>query len=62
MVVRESPGHAPYAVSIIETYKPQRPRLLLFHFLIGGMVLVLAAGLAYRQLFRSGAYGERERL
>jgi len=62
MVVRKSPGHAPYAVSIIETYKPQRPRLLLFHFLIGGMVLVLAAGLAYRQLFRSGAYSERERL
>ena len=49
-------------MSIIETYKPLRPRLLFFHFLIGGMVLVLAAGLGYRQLFRSGAYGERERL
>jgi len=49
-------------VSIIETYKPQRPRLLLFHFLIGGIMLVLATGLAYRQLFRSGDYGERERL
>ena len=49
-------------MSIIETYKLQRPRILLFHFLIGGMVLVLAAGLAYRQLFRSGDYGERERL
>jgi penicillin-binding protein 2 len=49
-------------VSIIETYNPQRPRILLFHFLIGGMVLVLGTGLAYRQLFRSGDYGERERL
>jgi penicillin-binding protein 2 len=49
-------------VSVIESYKPQRPRLLLFHFLIGGMGLVLAAGLAYRQLLRSGAYGDRERL
>ena len=49
-------------MSIIETYNPQRPRILLFHFLIGGMVLVLGAGLAYRQLFRSGDYGERERL
>ena len=49
-------------MSIIETYKPQRPRILLFHFLVGGMVLVLATGLAYRQLFRSGDYGERERL
>ncbi len=49
-------------MSIIESYKLLRPRILLFHFLIGGMVLVLAAGLAYRQLFRSGDYGERERL
>ena len=49
-------------MSIIESYKLLRPRILLFHFLIGGMVLVLAAGLAYCQLFRSGDYGERERL
>ena len=49
-------------MSIIETYKPQRPRLLALHGLTGLMVLVLAGGLAYRQLFRSGAYGERERL
>lgn len=49
-------------MSIIESYKPQRPRLLFFHFLFGGLMLVLAAGLAYRQLFRSGDYGERERL
>jgi penicillin-binding protein 2 len=59
------PGFLPWAhpaVSIIETYRPQRPRLLFFHFLLGLMVLLLAAGLGYRQLFRSGAYGERERL
>ncbi len=49
-------------MSIIESHKPLRPRLLVLHFLIGGMVLVLTAGLAYRQLFRSGDYGERERL
>ena len=49
-------------MSIIESYKLLRPRILLFHFLIGGMALVLGAGLAYRQLFRSGDYGERERL
>jgi penicillin-binding protein 2 len=49
-------------VSIIETYKPQRPRLLALQALTGLLVLVLAGGLAYRQLFRSGTYGERERL
>jgi penicillin-binding protein 2 len=49
-------------VSIIESYRTLRPRLLFFDVLIGGMVLVLAAGLGYRQLFRSGAYDERERL
>jgi len=49
-------------VSIIESYKPQRPRLLVLHLLVGLSVLVLVAGLAYRQLFRSGDYGERERL
>jgi penicillin-binding protein 2 len=49
-------------VSVIETHKAQRPRLLFFQLLIGAMLLVLAAGLAYRQLFRSGDYGERERL
>ena len=59
---RARPGGPLCAVSIIESYKPLRPRLLFFHFLIGAMVLVLAAGLGYRQLFRSGDYGERERL
>ena len=49
-------------MSVIETHKAQRPRLLFFQLLIGAMLLVLAAGLAYRQLFRSGDYGERERL
>jgi penicillin-binding protein 2 len=49
-------------VSIIESYKPQRPRLLALHLLTGLCALVLTAGLAYRQLFRSGDYGERERL
>jgi penicillin-binding protein 2 len=49
-------------VSIIETYRPQRFRLLLFQGLIAAMLLVLAGGLAYRQIIRYGDYGERERL
>jgi penicillin-binding protein 2 len=51
-----------FTVSVVETHKAQRPRLLFFQLLIGAMLLVLAAGLAYRQLFRSGDYGERQRL
>jgi penicillin-binding protein 2 len=54
--------HAFFPVSIIETYRPQRLRLLLFQGLIAAMLLVLAGGLAYRQIIRYGDYGERERL
>lgn len=55
-------GRASIAVSIIETYRPQRHRLLFFQVLVTAMLLVLAGGLAYRQLVRFGDYGERERL
>jgi penicillin-binding protein 2 len=56
------PARTPSLVSIIESYKPQRPRLLVLQGLIALGVVALTSGLAYRQLFRSGAYGERERL
>jgi len=49
-------------VSIIETYRPQHTRLLLFQALIAAMLLVLVGGLAYRQIIQFGNYGERERL
>ncbi len=49
-------------MSIIETYRPQHTRLLLFQALIAAMLLVLAGGLAYRQIIQYGNYGERERL
>lgn len=49
-------------MSIIETYQPQHPRLRFFYFVTGMLVAVLFTGLAYRQLFRAGDYGERERL
>lgn len=38
------------------------PRLLLFYGLVALMLAVLTGGLAYRQLFRSSVYSERERL
>jgi penicillin-binding protein 2 len=49
-------------VSIIESYRPQRFRLMFFQGLIVAMLLVLVGGLAYRQIIRFGDYGERERL
>ena len=49
-------------MSIIETYRPQHTRLLLFQALIAAMLLVLVGGLAYRQIIQYGDYGERERL
>lgn len=63
MVLRfQPPGRDFFIVSIIETYTAQRPRILLFQFVFGTLLSVLAAGLAYRQLVRYGDYGERERL
>lgn len=47
---------------LIETHTHRHPRLLLFHALIIGLVAVLVTGFAYRQLFTSGLYSERERL
>lgn len=46
---------------LVEEYRGYDPRILFFHFAIGGLLLVLAAGLAYQQLFRTGVYHERER-
>jgi len=48
-------------MSIIETHRRRNPRLLAFYALLAAMVLLLAGGLAYRQLLRSGLYSERER-
>ena len=47
---------------LIETHSARNPRLLLFHAVVAGMLVLLASGLAYRQLFKTGLYSERERL
>lgn len=49
-------------MSVIESHRNQRPRLLFFYGLFALMLTVLVLGLAYRQLIRSAAYSERERL
>lgn len=46
----------------IETHSARNPRLMFFHGALVLGVAVLVGGLAYRQLFRSVLYSERERL
>ena len=46
----------------IETHSARNPRLLFFYGALVAGVLVLVGGLAFRQLFRSGLYSERERI
>jgi len=47
---------------LIESRTHRNPRLMLFHGAILALVVVLATGLAYRQLLKTGLYTERERL
>lgn len=47
---------------VFETHAARNPRLLALYALLALMLAVLASGLAYRQLFKSGLYTERERL
>jgi len=46
----------------IETYTTRNPRLLTLHAILAGVVVLLAGGLAYRQLVHRVLYSERERL
>ena len=46
----------------IETHSARNPRLLLFHGIVAGLMLVLVSGMAFQQLFRTFKYSERERL
>jgi penicillin-binding protein 2 len=47
---------------LIEAHSARNPRLLFFHGVIAGIVLLLVGGLAYRQLFKTSLYSTRERL
>jgi penicillin-binding protein 2 len=47
---------------LIERRTHSNPRLLVFYGAVIGLVVLLTSGLAYRQLFKSGLYAERERL
>ena len=45
---------------LFEIYRNQNPRLRLFYLLIGMLLLLLIAMLAYRQIIRGGDYREQE--
>ena len=47
---------------LIETHRARNPRLFLFHGVVVGLLMVLTTGMAYRQLFKTSLYNERERL
>jgi len=49
-------------VSIIETHSARKPRIAFFYWVVAGIMLVLTAGLFYRQLLSQEAFTERERL
>lgn len=46
---------------LVESFKGYDPRVIFFYFIIAGLLLVLAGGLAYQQLFKSEAHDEHER-
>ncbi|MDI1336075.1 MAG: penicillin-binding transpeptidase domain-containing protein [Lacunisphaera sp.] len=47
---------------LIETHRARNPRLFLFHGIVAAVVALLVGGLAYRQLFKTILYSERERM
>ncbi len=47
--------------SIIEAHKGYDPRTLFFYLVVAVLLLSLASGLAYQQLFKTDEYHERER-
>ena len=47
---------------LVEAHSTFQPRIFFFYFVLGAMLLLLAADLAYQQLFRTDAYKEVERM
>jgi penicillin-binding protein 2 len=48
--------------SLVESHRSYQPRVVFFYFVLGGLLLVLAGGLAYQQLFKSTVHEERQRM
>ena len=46
---------------LVEAHKGYDPRTIFFYFIVAGLLLALAGGLAYQQLIKTDYYHERER-
>ncbi len=52
---------APRSGSLVEAHKNYDPRIVLFYFILAGMLLLLIGGLAYQQLFQNPLHENSER-
>lgn len=48
--------------SLVESHRSYQPRVIFFYFVIALLLLVLAGGLAYQQIFKNDAHEERQRM
>ena len=46
---------------LVETHKGYNPRVIVFYLFVAILLLILAGGLAYQQLWRSDSFHESER-
>src|SRR3989304_1374354 len=47
--------------NLVESHKNYDPRIVLFYFILAGLLLILASGLAYQQLFKTPLHARSER-
>jgi len=47
--------------SLVESHKVADPRIQFFYFVLGGLLLIVVAGLAYQQLIKTDTYTDAER-
>ncbi|HSI08019.1 MAG: peptidoglycan D,D-transpeptidase FtsI family protein [Rariglobus sp.] len=47
---------------LVETHKGYNPRVIIFYLFVAVLLLILAGGLAYQQLFRADTFSESERV
>ncbi|MBC7366808.1 MAG: peptidoglycan glycosyltransferase [Undibacterium sp.] len=52
---------ADHSGKLFESHKGYDPRIVFFYFVTAGLLLLLAGGLAYEQLFKSEIHNEKER-
>ena len=59
---RASASHADRSGNLVETHTFFQPRVFFFYLVVLALLLTLAGGLAYQQLFKTDIYHEAERV